>query len=169
MKGGSNLITLRATEYLAMKRLTNRAATYDDANLILKLYDMRREPRLREARKWFTSSFRAKSYDELMTLCPPGSELNASYRMVTTYWELVASFITSGILHDELFFQSGRELLFVWERVREIAPSVRAQIKNEVEWKNLETVANAYIKWWNANSPGAYEAFVKRVMNVSTR
>jgi len=146
-----------------MKRLTNRAATYDDANLILKLYDMRREPRMREARKWFISSFKVKSYEEMTALCPPGSEPNASYRMMTTYWELVASFITSGILHDELFFQSGRELLFTWERVRDIAPQVRAQIKNEVEWKNLETVANAYIKWWNANSPGAYEAFQKRV------
>jgi hypothetical protein len=146
-----------------MMRPTARASTYDDANLILKLYDMRREPRLRDARKWFTSSFKAKSYDELMALCPPGSEPNASYRMVTTYWELVASFITAGILHDELFFQSGRELLFVWERVRDIVPQVRAQIKNDVEWKNLETVANAYIKWWNANSPGAYEAFQKRV------
>jgi hypothetical protein len=148
---------------MLMERPMRRAATYDDANLILKLYDMRREPRLREARKWFISSFKAKSYDELMTLCPPGSEPNASYRMVTTYWELVGSFITAGILHEELFFQSGRELLFVWERVRDIAPQVRAQIKNEVEWKNLETVANAYIKWWNANSPGAYEAFQKRV------
>ena len=145
-----------------MKR-SDHSATYDDANLILKLYDMRREPRLREARKWFTSSFKAKSFEELMALCPPGSEPNASYRMVTTYWELVASFITSGVLHDELFFQSGRELLFVWERVRDIAPQVRAQIKNDVEWKNLETVANAYIKWWNAASPGAYEAFQKRV------
>ena len=146
-----------------MNRQMARAATYDDANLILKLYDMRREPRLREARKWFIASFKVKSYDELMTLCPPGSEPNASYRMMTTYWELVASFITAGILHEELFFQSGRELLLVWERVRDIAPQVRAQLKNDVEWKNLETVGNAYIKWWNANSPGAYEAFQKRI------
>ena len=146
-----------------MKRPTARAATYDDANLILKLYDMRREPRMREARKWFVASFKVKSYDELMTLCPPGSEPNASYRMMTTYWELVASFITAGVLHDELFFQSGRELLLVWERVRDIAPQVRAQLKNDLEWKNLEAVGNAYIKWWNANAPGAYEAFQKRI------
>src|ERR1041385_3157748 len=68
-----------------MKRQTARAATDDDANLILKLYDMRREPRMRDARKWFGASFRAKTYDELMTLCPPGSEPNASYRMVPPY------------------------------------------------------------------------------------
>jgi hypothetical protein len=145
-----------------MKR-SARAATYDDANLILKLYDMRREPRLREARKWFVASFKVKTYEELMALCPPGTEPNASYRMVTTYWELVASFVTSGVLHPELFFQSGRELLFCWERVRDIAPHVRTQLKNPVEWKNLETAANAYVKWWNAAAPGAYEAFSKRI------
>src|SRR4051812_13115543 len=125
------------------KRTTQRTATYDDARLLLELYEMRREPRLREARRWFTASFKVKSYEELMTLCPPGSEPNASYRMVTTYWELVASFIASGVLHQELFFQSGRELLFCWERLREVAPQVRAQINNPIEWRNLETVANA--------------------------
>ena len=146
-----------------MNRTTQRAATYDDARLLLELYEMRREPRLREARRWFTTSFKIKTYEELMTLCPPGSEPNASYRMVTTYWELVASFITSGVLHEELFFQSGRELLFCWERLREVAPQVREQIKNPIEWRNLETVASAYIAWWNQTAPGAYDAFVKRV------
>jgi hypothetical protein len=140
-----------------------RAATYDDAKLLMELYEMRREPRLREARRWFTASFKVKTYEELIALCPPGSEPNASYRMVTTYWEMVASFITSGILHEELFFQSGRELLLCWERVRDVVPQVRAQLKNPIEWKNLETVATAYITWWNAAAPGAYDAFVKRV------
>jgi len=146
-----------------MKRQTARSATYDDANLILKLYDMRREARMRDARKWFGASFRAKTYDELMTLCPPGSEPNASYRMVTTDWEMVASFITSGVLHAQLFYQTGRELLACWERVRDVAPQVRAQLKNPTEWKNLETAATAYAKWWNTQSPGAFDAFVKRI------
>lgn len=143
--------------------MKKRAASYDDATLILKLYDMRREPRLREARKWFAASFKVKTFEELMTLCPPGSETNASYRMVTTYWELVASFITSGVLHPELFFQSGRELVFCWERVRDIVPQVREQFKNPIEWKNLEIAAKAYAKWWNAQAPGAYDAFAKRI------
>ena len=102
---------------------SGRRATYDDVNLILRLYEMRREARMREARKWFTGSFKVKTFEEFQALCPPGSEPNASYRMVTTYWEMVASFLTSGVLNAELFYQSGRELLFVWERVRDIVPS----------------------------------------------
>ena len=138
-------------------------ATYDDVNLILRLYEMRREDRLREARKWFTGSFKVKTFEEFQTLCPAGSEANASYRMVTTYWEMVASFLTSGVLNNELFYQSGRELLFVWERVRDIVPAAREVFKHPRELRNLEEAATAYIGWWNHTSPGAYEAFSKRV------
>jgi hypothetical protein len=145
-----------------MKTLATKA-TFDDVNLILKLYDLRREDRLREARRWFAASFKAKTAEDFGALCPPGSEPNASYRMVTSYWEMVASFVTSGVLDQELFFQSGRELLFCWERVRDILPRVRETSKNPLELANLETVAKAYIDWWNVQAPGAYEAFSKRV------
>ena len=138
-------------------------ATHEDAKLMLQLYEMRREPRLREARRWFTASFRAATLDELARLCPPGSEENASYRMVTSYWELVSSFVVCRVLNQELFFQSGRELLFCWTRIRDLVPQVRAQNKNPIEWRNLEIVANAYIEWWNANAPDAYGAFRDRI------
>ena len=138
-------------------------ATYDDVKLILQLYEMRREDRLREARKWFTGSFKVKSYDEFIALCAPGSEPNASYRMVTTYWEMAASFLNSGVLNAELFYQSGRELLFVWERVKDIVPTVREKMGHTREFRNLEDAAAAYITWWNHTAPGAYDAFSKRV------
>ena len=138
-------------------------ATYDDVNLIMRLYDMRREERLREARKWFAASFKVNTFDDFNKLCPPGSEPNASYRMVTTYWEMVASFLTSDVLHAELFYQSGRELLFTWERVRDIVPAIREAFKHPRELKNLEDAATAYIAWWNAHAPGAYDAFSRRV------
>ena len=138
-------------------------ATYDDVKLILQLYEMRREPRLREARKWFTASFKVKSYDDFMSVCPPGSEPNASYRMVVTYWEMVASFLTSGVLNPELFYQSGREMLFVWERVRDILPALRDAYKHPRELKNLEEASIAYIAWWKQHAPGAHEAFMTRV------
>jgi hypothetical protein len=145
-----------------MKQGTTKA-TYDDVGLVLKLYDMRREERLRTARAWFTANFKVKTLEDLHKLCPPGSDANASYRMVTTYWEMVASFVAGGVLHPELFFQSGRELLLVYERVRDILPQVRETYHNPNELKNLETVALAFIDWWNRTAPGAYDAFSKRI------
>lgn len=140
-----------------------KTATYDDVNLILKLYDMRREPRLREARAWFSDSFKAASQEDVNKLCPKGSAENASYRMVVTHWEMVASFITSGVLNQELFFQSGRELLFVWERVRDLVPEMRETYKDPMYLRNFETVANSYIEYMNRQSPDMYAAFSKRV------
>ena len=111
-------------------------ATYEDVNLILKLYDMRREEKLREARKWF-GKFHASTMAEREAMCPPGSEADAFFRMVVTYWEMAASFITSGVLHQELFLQSGNELLFVWEKVRDFVPEWRTAAKPVVQtWAN---------------------------------
>ncbi len=137
--------------------------TYDDVKLIMKLYDIRRETRMREARKWFGTYFKAKTLEEFNALCPPGSEPNASYRMLTSYWEMVASFITSGVLHQELFFEGNREFLFVWERVRDVVPELRKAFSNPIDLKHLELIAEAYIQWWGGQAPGAYEAFSKRV------
>ena len=138
-------------------------ATYDDANLILRLYDMRREPRLREARAWFSANFKCKSLEDVGKLCPPGSAENASMRMVITYWDMAASFITTGVLHQELFFQSGRELLFVWERVRDLVPAYREQYKDPFWARNMETVAKAFIESVNRQDPEMYKAFSARV------
>ncbi len=128
--------------------------TYDDVKLILKLYDMRREARMREARKWFGSYFKAKTFEEFNALCPPGSEPNASYRMLTSYWEMVASFITNGVLHQELFFEGNREFLFVWERVRDVVPELRKAFGNPIELKHLELISEAYIQWWSRAGTG---------------
>jgi len=141
-------------------------ATYDDVNLIIKLYELRREPKLREARDWFGKSFNARTPEELEALCPRGSEPNAYLRMVVGYWEMVASFITCGVLNQELFFQYGQEMLFVWEKVRDLAPPLRDTAKNPLLLKNMETVAKAYIQWWNKQAPGAYEIWSAQVRGV---
>jgi hypothetical protein len=138
-------------------------ATYDDVNLVIRLYELRRDERLREARRWFAASFKVKTLDEFQALCPPGSEPNESYRMVVTYWDMVASFLTSGVVNQELFFQSGGELLFVWERMRDLVPQLRQANKNPIQYRNLEQAAGAFIQWWNKQAPGAHEAFSTRI------
>jgi hypothetical protein len=138
-------------------------ATYDDVNLILRLYEVRREDKMRQARNWFAASFTARTLDELNNLCPPGSEANAYFRMVISYWDMVASFITGGVLNERLFFQSGRELLFVWEKVRDIVPQVRVANKDDFILKNLETVANSFIKWMEGQAPESYNAYKNRL------
>ena len=137
--------------------------TYDDANLILRLYEMRREDRMRKARGWFVSNFKAKTWEELQKIAPPGSDENASYRMVVTYWEMVASFVTGGVLQQELFFQSGRELLLVWERLRDVLPAIREVNKDALLYRHLETVGTEFATYFKDKSGDGYDAFIKRI------
>jgi hypothetical protein len=138
-------------------------ATYDDVNLILKLYDMRREERMRAARGWFFANFKCKTMAEYQALCPPGSEPNAFARQVTSYWDMAASFVTSGVLNDELLFQNNRELLFVWMRIEPIIGEVRSAFKDPNYMKNLETVAKSFIDYLNRSNPETVQAFKARV------
>ena len=140
-------------------------ATYDDVNLILKLYELRREDRLRDARK-FLGGLKVKTLAELQAACPPGSEQDASFRMATSYWEMAASFITSGVLNQELFAESGGELLFVWTKIQDIVPELRKAFSNPKYLSNLETVGNAMIHRMNKANPKAYEAFQARVRSL---
>jgi hypothetical protein len=137
--------------------------TYDDANLILRLYEMRRDQRMRDARQWYTGTFKPKKWEELATLMPPGSPENASFRMVVSYWDMVASFVVTGILNKELFFQSGRELLLVFERLRPVLPGIRDAYKDPLYLGNLERVGLDFAAYWQSLNPDAYDAFVKRI------
>lgn len=132
--------------------------TYDDANLILRLYDLRREEKLRAARKWFGAASPFTSRQDFVNRCPAGSDENAYFRMVTTYWEMASSFVVSGILNRELFYRSNNtELLYTWEKIRRMVPELRAFHKDPLRYRQMEEVANGFIEYLNQNAPGFYE------------
>ena len=135
-------------------------ATYEDVNLILRLYEIRREEKLRAARLWYATNFKPKTLAEMNALCGPGTEANAFFRQALSYWDMVASFITAGVLNEELFFQSNRELLFFWIRLKPVIEETRT-IYGPKAYKNLETVAESYAKYLG---PETYQAFAARVM-----
>lgn len=142
-------------------------ATYDDANLILRLYDLRREDKMREARKWFGSIPPFASREHWLERCPPGSEENAYYRMVTTYWDMAASFVVTGILSRELFYRSNNvELLFVWEKIKAIVPKIREVAKNPISLAHLEEVAKGFVEYFETNAPGFYENFAANIRKM---
>ena len=148
----------------SMPSKAQRPATYDDANLLLRLYELRREEKLRAARDWFAKNFHASTLEEMQKLCPMGSQENAYIRMVTGYWDMAASFVTSGVLHQELFAQSSREMLFVWIRISDIIPAWREVSKNPDIVKNMETVADAMIE--EEKRKGSYDAFCNMVRGM---
>jgi hypothetical protein len=139
---------------------------HHDVDVILKLYDLRREDRMRKARGWLFG-YKASNAAEHMAACPPGSDENAYFRMVTSYWDMAASFVTSGAVNKELFLQNAGELLFVWEKTKATITDSRKAMGNPMYLANLETVAQAMIDNMNTANPKAYEAFAARVRGAA--
>ena len=139
-------------------------STYDDANLILRLYELRREDKMRAARNWFVANFRCKTMAEMGELCPPGTEANAYFRQVVSYWDMAGSFVNTGVLSADLFFMNTREILLVWERVKPIIGDIRTAFKDPGYLGNLEKAGIAAGEYVTRTSgEEAYKGFVARI------
>ncbi len=132
--------------------------TYEEVNLMLKLYELRREPRLREARSWFVDHFQAATPDDLMKKYPQGGSENTYIRMVISYWEMVASIVNRNLINDELFFESNGEIWVVWDRMREIVPAWRAAFKNPYLFSGIEETCKRFESWREKRAPGSSSA-----------
>lgn len=126
-----------------------------DAEILLRLYDLRREEKLRTARDWFIREFQAESPEDLFKRYPFGTQENAYFRMVVSYWDMAASLLNRGLINEELFFENTGELWAVWEKLKRIAPQMRDQWKNPAAYKNLEQAAQKYEEWTGRHAPEA--------------
>ena len=96
-----------------------------DADLVLKLYDLRRETVMRQARAWM-GSFLPKSFDEVKKVLTGDHPQNAFFRQVTSYWEMASSFVNRGMLHPDVFADCCGEALFVFARFEPYLKELRA-------------------------------------------
>jgi hypothetical protein len=125
---------------------TPSKATYEDANLILKLYDLRREEKLREARQWFSSEFRPQTFDDVKALLMPDHPRNTAFRMVISYWDMAASFAVRGPLDAELLLESAGELMGVWALIQPFIADLRQLVQLPEFLHNLEEVIGR-VEW----------------------
>jgi len=111
----------------------------DSANLILKLYELRREETLRKARE-FMIPFDPTSFEEVQAgyMGPQGAYI----RMVTTYWEMACSFVTSGAIDAKTFDDANGEHMLVFSKIQPWLPQLREMFGSEGFMKNLEKVCS---------------------------
>ncbi len=134
-----------------------------NAQILLQLYELRREEKMRRARKWLVESFWAENLEEFGMVCPPGSPENAYYRMVTGYWDMVASIVNRGMLDEDLYFENSVEALLTWLRVRSVTLQMRDDRKNPLLLRNLEALSVKHEQWLATRAPGALEETRKRL------
>ena len=137
--------------------------THDQANLLLRLYELRREPRMRKAREWFIQDFSANSMEELFKKYPPGSEDNASFRMVVSYWDMCASMVNRGLIDDEFFFENTGEVWLVYDKTKELAVSQRKAMGNPLILKQLEDMGTRMDAWRERTAPGFNQRMRERL------
>lgn len=92
-------------------------ATAADAELVLKLYELRREESLRQARRFMVFDFNPKTLEELRAVSrDKSSDKNVFWRQATTYWEMAASLVVSGALDADLYLDSNVEGLLLYAK-----------------------------------------------------
>src|SRR5512136_3260452 len=114
-----------------------------DANLILKLYDLRREAEIRKARNWWFATFWPENADDFMKVAQAiGTQENNWLRQVPSYWELAASLVLHGTVNETLFLEpacSG-EMFLIFAKLHPFLKEVREKMQNPGLLANVEQV-----------------------------
>jgi hypothetical protein len=120
--------------------------TATDAQLIMQIYDLRREAEMRKARNWWSNQFWPKNADDFMKIAlNPGSQENNWMRQVSGYWSMAASFVLHGALNADLFLQpavSG-EMFIIFAKVHPFLKELREKAGDPQMFANIEKVINS--------------------------
>lgn len=99
---------------------------HEEADLILKLYDLRREPTLRKARDWYFRDFNPESMADVESAL--FSEQSGHLRMVWTYWDMAAALVNHGAISIDLFSDTNSEHFGVFSKMEPLLNEARAAI-----------------------------------------
>src|SRR5262249_33705431 len=127
--------------------------THEQAELQLKLYDLRREARMRQARDWFFKNYHPSSPEEAMGIAAPGTDAGAMVSQVCSYWEQTCALLTYGLLHEDFFFETTGEFFGVWESMKGIVPAMRQMFQDPTFLSHLEKASARFEEWKGKRAP----------------
>lgn len=119
---------------------------HQDADLLLHLYELRREGRMRQARHWVLHEYQPVPWEQMKATYMKGSPEDASLRMVTSYWDMVGALVNNGILHAGLLFETTGEAIQVWNKVKGWVEGIRKETR-PTYLRNLELLATRHFAW----------------------
>jgi len=114
--------------------------THHDAELILKLYDLRREPVMREARAYY-ASLPPTEENFLKVVANPASKESSYVRQVVGYWEMAAALVNHGTLNNALAFDTLQEMHFVYAKIKPFLPILREKTNTPDFLANMQRYA----------------------------
>ena len=110
----------------------------ESADLILKLYDLRREATMRKARDWFFTFNPTSAQDYMTTMMNP--EVGGYLRMVGSYWDMAASFVNHGAIDAEMFNDTVGEHMMVFAKIEPYLAELREMWHEPKAFYHLEKV-----------------------------
>ena len=123
--------------------MSNSLPTYQDAELVLKLYDLRREAVMREARSWM-ATFNPQSIDDVTKVMADFTKKeNAYLRQVCGYWEMAAAFIVHGTLNADLAYDTLGEMYFVYAIMEPVVEEFRQKFNSPDFFRNVQKVVES--------------------------
>jgi hypothetical protein len=114
------------------------SSPYESATLIIRLYELRREPTMREARAWFARDFHPQTVDDIFQTL--GSPHSGHFRMVTSYWDMASSFVLNGAIDEQMFNDANGEHIFIFAKIEQLVGEYRVKSGNPNYLKSLETL-----------------------------
>jgi hypothetical protein len=122
-----------------MGKKHKKKPTYQDADLLIKLYDLRREAVMRESRGALLGKFWPKSYDDVKEIMKFDNPLNAAYRQVTSYGEMVYGMARNGIMNADYLAENAGEGMFIFAKVKPYLEQLRTDV-SPVAFQNVEWI-----------------------------
>ena len=110
------------------------------AELILRLYDIRRETAMRSSRDYVGGEFLPQSVDEFVSLVKDGGKPSGHILQVYGYWDMVAAFVVHGALDEELIFDTCQEMYFQFEKIQPHLAGFRQEMNLPEFLKSMEAV-----------------------------
>lgn len=133
---------------------------HHDAELALRVYEMRREPVMRESRAAITQKFWPKTYEDVLAVTKGEHPLNPAYRQVGSFWEMVYGFAKHGVVHADFWLESNGEGLLVFAKVAPHLERLRAEV-SATAFRNAEWVSREC-----AEGRRLFKVFTERVQKT---
>lgn len=118
---------------------------HHDAELALKVYDLRREAVMRESRNAINRQFWPATYSDVLAILRSDHPLNAAYRQTGTFWEMVYGIARHGIVHGEYWAENNGEGLLLFAKVHPFLAEIRRDT-SETAFRNAEWIATETVE-----------------------
>jgi hypothetical protein len=144
-------------------------SSVEQAELILHLYELRRETVMRQARSYVGGGqFQPRSAEDLIDAIRKGDQNTAYILQVFGYWDMLCGFVLHGALAEGLVYDTCQEMYFQWAKIQPYIKTFRSEMKLPEWMQSIEKVIDKSTKGRRriADMQASAKAFAARAVKA---